>query len=1073
MQNRGGYTTEGCGGTAVVTNVTTVVSNYTVLVTNITVISNNFEGMTAGDFVKGNTVNGWTVTTNEVSVVTDPANVYQGSNFLALASGGITYTLPALSSTATGGVYTLSFAYRGPGIVGWWRGENDTTDSVYGVTTSAVTNITYSSGEVGRAFSYDGSTSTITVPQSTLLAVTNFTFEGWINPADLSTPRPVIDYSEAGIHSPAHLWINTEDGLDPATGYLFGNIRPSNVAVNTTSQVLTLNKWNHVAMTVDLHSFTDKLYCNGSKVASTTSPSMTPPATAGVPVNLGFRAYNSLDMQGGYRFDGLLDELSIYSRALSDSEINAIYNRGTSGKYDPVEFNISPALSLAEFQVSTNGQTFTNFYGNNTTWQTYTTRGSLSSSGSTVLTITGLEPGALLDSILVTNVQVGVSNVTQYFYYTNVVTNVLYLTFTEDTNLTTTPIKFAPTPFVPNTNTSIVFTDSFEGVPTTDYTNGQTFGNGWTVLSNEVSIENDPANAYAGSNYLALASGVISNSLPTVAGESYTLTFAYRGPGIISMWRGEGNANDSIDGNNGTPSNITYTGGEVGQAFDFNGSSSQVMVPASGNLNVGINNAGFTLDTWVNPVYTSGGTIQSLMEWNTGTGSGAAPIAVQFGFNGGYDGDIYANIMSTTLVGHYFQTAEGIMTSNTWQHVALTFNEGTGVGTIYHNGAVILTANLGTGYTPWTSTPLYLGCRPNGNFANHFDGDSDEMGIYNRVLSDAEINAIYNKGSAGKFDASASFPQNLAEAQASLDGQTPTLYGNNTTWQIETITFTATQNGTPFVISGIEPGMLLDNFALTQTAGNLYYQPEQALSIFDGQSSGGLWTLEVQDDRAGAGLSNSLVSWQLQFVLANTNAIPGIIQGGIGETNFVPGNSIAWYQINVPTNASIATNILEFASLPVNVWFSTNVPPTITNVLYGDVDLIPNSTGGTYILTTNTAPPTLVPGGTYYLGVQNNNNTTINYAIQVNFNHGNASGSGLPLIITGVMSSGASGTTLNWTASPTAQFEVQWTDDLTQPWNTDTNIITSADGNFTFTDDGSQTATLGAARFYRLVQISP
>ena len=66
-----------------------------------------------------------------------------------------------------------------------------------------------------------------------------------------------------------------------------------------------------------------------------------------------------------------------------------------------------------------------------------------------------------------------------------------------------------------------------------------------------------------------------------------------------------------------------------------------------------------------------------------------------------------------------------------------------------------------------------------------------------------------------------------------------------------------------------------------------------------------------------------------------------------------------------------------------------------------------------------------------------------------------------------------SGTTLAWTASPTAQFQVEWTDDLTQPWQTDTNVITSGDGNFTFTDDGSQTAPLGATRFYRLVQIAP
>ena len=46
----------------------------------------------------------------------------------------------------------------------------------------------------------------------------------------------------------------------------------------------------------------------------------------------------------------------------------------------------------------------------------------------------------------------------------------------------------------------------------------------------------------SGSNFLALANGVISNTLPTVAGNTYIFTFAYRGPGIAGWWRGENNA---------------------------------------------------------------------------------------------------------------------------------------------------------------------------------------------------------------------------------------------------------------------------------------------------------------------------------------------------------------------------------------------------------------------------------------------------------------------------------------------------------------------------------------------------
>ena len=87
---------------------------------------------------------------------------------------------------------------------------------------------------------------------------------------------------------------------------------------------------------------------------------------------------------------------------------------------------------MAEAQVSLNGVT-TNIFGNNTNWQTYTVSFTATQS-STPLQIQGIEPGMLLDAASVTSVQ----------------TNYNYLVFTENTNLTTTPIKFAAPPFTGN-----------------------------------------------------------------------------------------------------------------------------------------------------------------------------------------------------------------------------------------------------------------------------------------------------------------------------------------------------------------------------------------------------------------------------------------------------------------------------------------------------------------------------------------------------------------------------------------------------------------------------------------------
>ncbi len=63
-------------------------------------------------------VDGWTVLTNGVSVVTDTNLAATGTNFLALAAGSVVRTLP----TVPGQQYRLKYSYRDPGVIAWWPG---------------------------------------------------------------------------------------------------------------------------------------------------------------------------------------------------------------------------------------------------------------------------------------------------------------------------------------------------------------------------------------------------------------------------------------------------------------------------------------------------------------------------------------------------------------------------------------------------------------------------------------------------------------------------------------------------------------------------------------------------------------------------------------------------------------------------------------------------------------------------------------------------------------------------------------------------------------------------------------
>ena len=219
--------------------------------------------------------------------------------------------------------------------------------------------------------------------------------------------------------------------------------------------------------------------------------------------------------------------------------------------------------------------------------------------------------------------------------------------------------------------------------------------------------------------------------------------------GLVSWWPAERNANDIVDGNDGTIQNITYTHGEVGQAFVFNGSDSGIVIPASTSLDVG-SSGGFTLEAWINPTDVSQRC--PLFEWNVG--DGVTYWGVHFyidpvSFDAG-PGALYANIVDNNGSWHLLHTPAGVVTTKVFQHVALTYDQASGMATIYCNGVVVAQQNLGS-FTPLTTYDLYLGRRPLTQGETYaFAGLLDEPAVYRGALSSNEIAAIYAAGHAGK-----------------------------------------------------------------------------------------------------------------------------------------------------------------------------------------------------------------------------------------------------------------------------------------------------------------------------------
>ena len=207
----------------------------------------------------------------------------------------------------------------------------------------------------------------------------------------------------------------------------------------------------------------------------------------------------------------------------------------------------------------------------------------------------------------------------------------------------------------------------------------------------------------------------------------------------------------------------------------------------------------------------------------------------------------------------------------------------------------------------------------------------------------------------------------------------------------------------------------------------------------------------------------------------NVIVLPGLIDDN-PQTNVVGANGINWFAVKVPRNADLATNFLLFASAPVNFWFSTNVPPSVTNT--ADFEMLTNSIGGLRVIDTLSAPR-LVPGTRYFLGVQNTNSFAVTNVVKVKF-HLVTPGTNLVFFsIVQTNLAGVNGFLLTWFAPTNDQFHVLWTPALVPPSWTNFNGVISDDvapvptnGVFQYFDDGSQTGGFGPTRFYRLLLLN-
>lgn len=263
------------------------------------------------------------------------------------------------------------------------------------------------------------------------------------------------------------------------------------------------------------------------------------------------------------------------------------------------------------------------------------------------------------------------------------------------------------------------------------------------TLANGNSYKIFQATAYAGAfasyNLPALAANLAwdvtalttSGTISVVATNDPPAT---NSPLPVAWYEFENNAQDSSgSGHHGTPLNLTYTSGKMGNyAAQFNGANAYVQIPRS------IGNTNFTISLWLKTSDTGG--VGNGQWWNgkglvDGEVAGAHP---DFG---------------AVLVGATFAIGAGapdVTTSsqvnindNQWHHLAATREINSGLLALYVDGTPQGSA---TGPAGAKTAParLHIGCLQTTN--NFLNGSIDDVRLYDVVLTAQQIAILANPG---------------------------------------------------------------------------------------------------------------------------------------------------------------------------------------------------------------------------------------------------------------------------------------------------------------------------------------
>ena len=172
--------------------------------------------------------------------------------------------------------------------------------------------VTWSVGQYDGGLSLSGGANASSPPSASLNLAGSYTLTAWIKPSSLNAYQTILIKENSSGGGGCGYWLQTV-GNQLSSGFSSG----FSCSEHTANANLQVNTWYHVAAVFDDASDTYQMFLNGSLLSSQSEVAV--PVPNNQALTLGRSAF-------GENWNGSLDEVRIYSRALSQGEIQTDMN---------------------------------------------------------------------------------------------------------------------------------------------------------------------------------------------------------------------------------------------------------------------------------------------------------------------------------------------------------------------------------------------------------------------------------------------------------------------------------------------------------------------------------------------------------------------------------------------------------------------------------------------------------------------------------------------------------------------------------------------------------------------------